>query len=348
MENQAPQDVLLDTALTRYMAQHGSELPSKDSAKRGVALWREWWPAETTVADVSIGRQEEFLAWLSARGYSEGYARRILGVGKSALNRAWKRGEIAQVPFVDLPPIGEAYPHYGTREQVVRLLNADMADHIWAYLLVRLCTGCRGDAALDLQVFQIDRTASLIRLNPAGRRQTKKFRPTVPLLPALAAHLDLAKPAGYVVHWHGRKIGSIKTTWRKLRVAAALPAWWIPKTLRHTVATWLRQRGVPAWEVSGLLGHHAGGTTDAYAKFDPTYLGEARKALTAIVEDLARDVPRLQALLGVSVGSVDADGRLAESTETLVPSRFQVVGGTGFEPVTPTMSRSRKIKNIND
>ena len=34
---------------------------------------------------------------------------------------------------------------------------------LWALLLIRLCTGCRGDAAQDLQVFQIDRRANLVR-----------------------------------------------------------------------------------------------------------------------------------------------------------------------------------------
>ncbi|MNM48481.1 Tyrosine recombinase XerD [compost metagenome] len=339
MANQAPQDVLLDTVLTRYLSQHGADLPSKDSAKRGAALWREWWKPSDTVADITIGRQEDFLAWMLGKGYSEGYARRILGVGKSALNRAWKRGEIAQVPFVELPPIGEAYPHYATREQVVRLLNTPMPEHIWAMLLIRLCTGCRGDAAHDLQAFQIDKRAGLIRLNPPGRKQTKKYRPVVPLLPVLDAYLERAKPSAYVVNWHGKRVASVKTTWRKIRKAAALPVWFVPKTIRHTVATWLRQRGVPAWEVSGLLGHHAGGTTDAYAKFDPAYLGEARKALIEILADLAKDVPRLSELIGVSVGSVDPQTPSIESTESAATSRLKVVGGTGFEPVTPTMSR---------
>jgi len=36
---------------------------------------------------------------------------------------------------------------------------------------------------------------------------------------------------------------------------------------------------VPAWNVSGLLGHLAGGTTDAHAKFDLAYMGPVRIAL---------------------------------------------------------------------
>lgn len=119
----------------------------------------------------------------------------------------------------------------------------------------------------------------------------------MPLLPALAVYLDDAKPSAYVVvHWHGRKVAPIKTTWRKLRAAAALPAWFIPKTVRHTIATWLRQRGVPAGD-AGLLGHHTGGTTDTYTRFDPAYMGTVRCALDEIFKALAKDVPRLRVLL---------------------------------------------------
>lgn len=132
MKDQAPSDVLLSTVLTRYMHQHGADLASSDSASRGVVLWNEFFGPRATVAEVTIPRQEEFMKWLAEREYSDGYVRRMLGVGKSALNRAWKRGEITQVPFVELPPIGEAYPHYATRDQIVRLLNAEMPEHIWA------------------------------------------------------------------------------------------------------------------------------------------------------------------------------------------------------------------------
>jgi len=339
MKDQAPSDVLVSTVLTRYMHQHGDALASKDSASRGVDLWNEFFGPAATVADVTIARQEDFMKWLAEREYTDGYVRRMLGVGKSAMNRAWKRGEITQVPFVELPPVGEAYPHYATRAQIVRLLNTEMPEHVWAYFLIRLCTACRGDAARDLQRFQIDTAARLVHLNPAGRRQTKKYRPTVPLLPALEAYLGTVKTQAHLVHWHGRHIKSLKTTWRKLRKRALLPAWFVPKTVRHTLATWLRQRGVPAWEVSGLLGHHAGGTTDTYAKFDPAYMGPARAALTAIIEDLGKDVPRLSDLLGVTLGSPCVTPESTLSTSSLAVSGLRVVGGTGFEPVTPTMSR---------
>jgi hypothetical protein len=110
------------------------------------------------------------------------------------------------------------------------------------------------------------------------------------------------------------------------------------------VATELRRRGVPAWEVSGLLGHRQAGTSEIYAKFDPDYLGKARMALEDWLADLARDVPWLA---GVSAGSGVAPALLSGSPESRVATAFQVVGGTGFEPVTPTMSRSAKTKKNN-
>ena len=342
-----PSEISIMAAIDRYWLQRGHALPSKDIAKRARVLWREYWGEEKTIADLTVGAQEDFVTWLRERGYSDGYTRRLVGVGQTAMNRAWKRGEVRQVPFVQLPPGGDAYPHRASRAQLVKLLNTPMPDHIWTYVLIRLGTGCRGDAAVDLQPLQVHWDDKLIRLNPAGRRQTKKFRPEVPLTRMLSAHLKTITGTAHYVNWHGRPVKSIKTTWRKIRKAAGLPAWFAPKVLRHTVASELRRRGVPGWEVSGLIGHKKGeaaSTTGGYAKFDPSYLGKARKALDAWIADLAKDVPRLR---GVSAGSVIARHRNGAKPEGRAAAGFQLVGGTRIELVTPTMSRSRKIKQNN-
>jgi integrase len=348
IRDQAPEDVPIGTLLTRYLARHGDHIPSKDTAKRAADLWREYW-GDRTVADLTVDAQEDFVKWLRSRTYrgkpySEGYVRRVLGVGQSALNRAWKRQEIVQVPWVELPPIGEPYPHTATIDQLAAFLNAIPKDsHLWTYCMIRLGTGCRGDAALGLQPFQVDWQAGLIRLNPAGRQQTKKYRPVVPLTEMLRRELA-GCDAAYYVHWHGKRIGSIKKAWAKVRVAAKLPAWFIPKVLRHTVATELRRRGVPGWEVSGQIGHKAAGTSEIYAKFDPGYLGQARVALDALVDELAAKVPRL----GVSPGSVTIESRNGAKPESRAVAGLLLVGGTRIELVTPTMSRSGKISKNKD
>ncbi|MBK7011934.1 MAG: tyrosine-type recombinase/integrase [Xanthomonadales bacterium] len=275
IRDEQPADMPLLAVLDRYMIQHGNQLAAKSANKRAVKLWREFWGDAAVVADLTVKRQKEFSAWLYGRGYSQGYVRRTLATGKAALNRAWENQEIVQAPFVPLPALSEAYPHFATSLQLAALLNAIPPDsHLWTYCMIRLNTGCRGDAALDLQPFQIDRAASLIRLNPPGRKQTKKHRPVVPLTSTLRKVLDGVTGASYFVNWHGRRIISIRKTWNKLRDDARLPQWFSPKILRHTLATELRKRGVPGWEVSGQLGHCSGEshrTTEIYAKFDPQY-----------------------------------------------------------------------------
>ncbi|WP_454262372.1 tyrosine-type recombinase/integrase [Pseudoxanthomonas mexicana] len=224
-----------------------------------------------------------------------------------------------------------------------------MPDHLFAYIVIRLNTGSRGDAARDLSPAQVDFHHGLVDLNPAGRQQTKKFRAVVPLTAFLRAFLGMrSSHAGPYVHWHGKRLKGVKKAWNKARKAAGLPEWFVPKILRHTVGTELRRRKVVGWDVSAQLGHKKGEsapTTENYAKFDPDYLAGPRDAIDAWMMELAAKVPRMQAVLDLgnpsdaSAMPLRVGGVAGGTTETLVPSRFPVVGGTGFEPVTPTMSR---------
>jgi integrase len=325
-----PAETPLMAILDRYYLKRGKDLESSDTAKRSRALWREHWGESSTIADLTVARLESFVAWLRGKGYSDGYVRRVVGYGRTATNWAWKRGELKQVPFIELPPEGESYPHKATRAHLVALLNTPMPAHVWTYCLIRLNTGCRGDAALDLQPFQIDWHDKAIRLNPVGRRQTKKRRPVVPLTKTLERHLLTLSSVEHYAGWNGARTDSIKTTWRKVRAAARLPVWFAPKVLRHTVASELRRRGVPEWDVAGLMGH----------------TGEsATTALDAWMADLAKDVP---ALRGVTSGSVRRTKENGATDKSHAVQPLKVVGGTGFEPVTPTMSRSRKINKNSD
>jgi hypothetical protein len=91
-----------------------------------------------------------------------------------------------------------------------------------------------------------------------------------------------------------------------------------PYTIRHTVATEMRKRGVATWEVAGFLGHSSGyKTTERYAQFAPDHISQAVRAIDAYFGEL----------------------RASEGAK--------VVGTTGIEPVTPTMSRSKKDKKNN-
>jgi hypothetical protein len=93
-----------------------------------------------------------------------------------------------------------------------------------------------------------------------------------------------------VIAYHGRAVASIKTAFRAARDKAGLENSVSPYTIRHTMATELRKRAVPPWEVSGMLGHQSAGfrTTEIYAKYDPSYLGQAVQAIGVWFIDLNR------------------------------------------------------------
>ena len=100
------------------------------------------------------------------------------------------------------------------------------------------------------------------------------------------------------------------------------------------MATELRKRGVPPWEVSGLLGHKSAGfaTTEIYAKYDPDYLGKAAEEIDAYFGELQEHVSR-QIVLPMRATCVPPARRAVTQVADLL------VGASGIEPPTPTMSR---------
>ena len=86
-----------------------------------------------------------------------------------------------------------------------------------------------------------------------------------------------------------------------------------PYTVRHTMATELRRRGVSVWEVAGFLGHTTGyTTTERYAKFGADHLAQAVRAIDDCIVELHA---RAAELAGDSVPS------------NLRASEFRKIGG---------------------
>ena len=278
---QAPQDTPLAQVLVRYWEQHGKHLASAEQIKLSLRYWTEYW-GEATVAEVTKARQREFVKWLHASGEkprSDGYVKRILTDGKSALGWAWKEGEIESSPFIlpgkDSPPRERIL----TVAESAALWAATEQPHERMMLALLYGTLARPEAALALRREFVDFTRWLLAQNPPGRAQTKKYRPTVPVAGCLRQWLQDA-PAGPLVTWRGKEIASFKTAFRKMRERAGLGMDVVPKTIRHTMATELRAANVPEAEIQGFLGHKAyGGKTEVYAKYRPDYLGEAVAAI---------------------------------------------------------------------
>ncbi|HEY0834486.1 MAG TPA: tyrosine-type recombinase/integrase [Azospirillum sp.] len=86
----------------------------------------------------------------------------------------------------------------------------------------------------------------------------------------------------------GRHVQDIGRAFDRARDRAGLGKDVSPYTIRHTMATELRMRGVAVWDVAGWLGHSSGyKTTERYAKTNPEALAGAPRATDAYFADLA-------------------------------------------------------------
>lgn len=214
---------------------------------------------------------------------------------RAALNHAASNGRIPYAPKVPSVPTTMRSPARDVRvtlddlgamvgfaaPMIDKETGADLNLGFRRWLLLMIATACRPEAGLAFQPSQA--SGELIDLNPKDRPRTKKRNPVIPLIEPFKAVLAdwRASPTPLV--------RSRRTAWRTMRRALDLPAAVIPKTIRHTIATELRSMGVPGEQISGLLGHVAmSRITEVYAKYDPAYLAETKKALTIIFEEVMR------------------------------------------------------------
>jgi len=278
--DQCPADVPLAAVLVRYWQHHGRTRFSPDAIRRVLAAVPTLMPG-IAVAAFTIPRQEEFVAGL---GVSAGSARRYMGVIAAALSWAYRRQEIASIP-----PILriEATDGEGARpftvEELRRLFAAARSEHERRFLLLAVATGARPQAILELDWSRVH--AGVADLNVPGRRRTKKRRTRAALPPAAAAWLEGRRSVGPVIQYAGKALKSHRMTFQRLAMRAGLSA--TAYGVRKAVATWLRQAGVPEWEVGAQLGHRVSSAmTERYAHHRPDYMAATRRALQALLVEI--------------------------------------------------------------
>lgn len=284
LERESSKAVPLAIILDRYLAEHAAGSRSEVQARISVRYWKEAY-GDALVSELSVIEQEKFIRDLRKRELSDAYIGRILTIGKAALNRAKRRQELADVPHILTVTGGRERSRVLTIEESRALWRAVDSEHVGMYLRLAFNTAARPDAILGLDLSQFDLERRLVNLNPEGRRQTKKFRPVIPVTNDLFQTVS-GLTGGPLVRWNGKRVQSIKTGFRALRRRAGLDPDVIPYTIRHTIATELRGAGVAPWEVAGWLGHKITElrTTERYAKFAPSYLSAAREAIDAYMQ----------------------------------------------------------------
>ncbi len=160
------------------------------------------------------------------------------------------------------------------------------------YLRAGVATWARPDALYDISTDPKRRQwfpeANVLALNPHGRRQTKKYRATIPVAQQWRDDLDATE--GFYV-----EVGSIRKAW--LAMIEELGIYRRGETgeklLRRSVSHLARKRiGEERWHQGEImLGHHKASISDLYALPDPANLGLALSATEAIIDDIEHRTP---------------------------------------------------------
>lgn len=164
---------------------------------------------------------------------------------------------------------------------------------LFRFVALQMVTSVRPDAAKKFNpVTQYDDRFGLIDLQPDNTGRTKKRNAVIPAIRPMRVVLRAWARDGY------KPVDSNKTAWRKMRTVLGLSADVYPKTIRHTIATWLySDPSVPERQVSEMLGHEGklSRTSKRYAKYHHDRLGEAVAALTTIWVAISRQARRYSA-----------------------------------------------------
>ncbi|WP_313670713.1 site-specific integrase [Sandarakinorhabdus sp.] len=198
----------------------------------------------------------------------------------AALNHAAEAKHIQKAPKVWRPAEPEHIARALSRQEFRRFFDAVLAPHVRLFVILALSTCSRPGALLELEWIQIDFEKGLIRLNPIGRVQTKKKRPTVPIADYAVETLTEAfavRQSQHVIERGGKMLASIRKAFAAASKRSGVHA--TPFTLRHTGAVWRAEDGISMSELAQLMGHSNEMTTFRYyARYSPTYMRKAANA----------------------------------------------------------------------
>lgn len=214
----------------------------------------------------------------------DGTIARELSVLNAAMHHQCRAKRIKHddIPTIKLPKPAEPKDRWLTQEEAAKLMDAAMkgarsAKHrlprVYKFVVLALATASRKTALLELRKEQVDLERGMIRLNPSGRKQTKKRRPLVPISDDLMPIIKriVAEAPGEFLLEHP---GSIRSAFENCAERAGLKDV-TPHTLRHTAASWMVQNGVPLEQVAAVLGDTIATVERVYAHHCPEHLRSA-------------------------------------------------------------------------
>lgn len=310
-------EALVEDLMADWIRFHLSTLQAPERYLISVGHWTRFFDLEQQAGRVSGGVtvrhltpqfQARFRDWRFSKVGGHTVSRDLAAL-RGALSWAWKNQRIEHPPFVaDVAAHQKTPPRDRvlTMQEVADLLDAcagrDNREHILRFIIIELGTAGRPEAILELTSDNIDLDRGLIDPGQPGRVHPRKRRVVVPI--ALAVLPWVSGIKGKIIAYRVpiaernrmpdgpthlvRETRCIKTGWNAICKDAGITGA-TPKTLRHTMLTWLAERDVPKEQRMTLAGHAAQDTTAKnYEHLSPNYLRAAVTQIDAYFIELAR------------------------------------------------------------
>lgn len=288
MEAENPPDMMRCGDIWRfYVEQHVDKHvlwpeAHKDSWTHLASTFNDLLPAEVTQAIVDGYVKKRTKVAANSTVWKE------LRVLKTSWNYAVKQRRIASTALpveFRAPPAPMPRERWLRPEEVARLLEAartlyggERLSKVERFIWLAIETAGRRDALEKLTWAQVDFETRVIHLNPAGRRQTSKRRASVPISDALLPILRRAyaeRTGEWVLDDARHCVWGIDRAARLAGVGGVTP-----HVFRHTAATWMARRGVPLWQIAGVLGNTVAVVERVYAKHCPDGLAGAVNSIS--------------------------------------------------------------------
>lgn len=297
---------LIASIIADYLVGHGADRTSAPAIKARLAHVVNY---ITTLKDQAVRARDideawigHFRRWLREEPFMAGKTPKLRSpatvensVVQLAAAMSWGREPVdfRPIPLKDLTNSPSYRADVTTLGAMFRhALASPRRSSLLAFLRFGIISWARPDAIMDASTEarrgQWHSAARAFALNPVGRRQTRKYRATVPVPEGVAWWLD--ETTGPLV-----PKGLSKSTWRRMELALGLPGDGQSgmRLIRRSVATLARKRlGEENW-IQGriMLGHVQPTTSDIYAVSDPAHLGRALAVTTELIREIEALAP---------------------------------------------------------
>ena len=257
-KNTAPADVLVASVLRRYQDEKGLGSPSEKANATAIAGFVSFFGEKLAVGDLIPSRHIAYEKHCRVKlGQKAATVNKRRNVLIAALNHARKNHVLSVVPFVPLLPTPPAKTRHLTRDEAAKLIRASRRaglPYLTLFIRIGLYTGARATAILQLTWDRVDLQTGRIDFRMPNEVETKKRRPNAPINFKLVRALRAARKktnAKHVIVYRGGPIGLIRKSFLDVCKAAKLKNV-SPHTLKHTAITWMLQRKLTPWQVSGI------------------------------------------------------------------------------------------------